>query len=136
LETRFLEDRNGWELRLAPYALSANDTSRDVAEWEPEFLSQGEFVLARLAVSGPVKISDIVTSGADRAQIELDLSALEAKGLIGRHLNDPDTFSLLVEQLGSGVLPDGRYFAGENASGRVERWILRKMGGGEPHIFR
>lgn len=127
LDARFLEDRNGWEFRLAPSEIDDGEAAVPVEQWEPEFLSQSQFVLIKLAESGPVKVSDIATSDADRAQIDADLAILVAKGLVGRNIDDGETFSLLVERLGSGVLPDGRFFAGENNSGRVERWMIRLM---------
>jgi hypothetical protein len=111
----------------APCKIEDGEAAVPVEQWEPEFLSQSQFVLVKLAESGPVKVSDIETSDADRAQIDSDLTILVAKGLVGRNIDDGETFSLLVERLGSGVLPDGRFFAGENNSGRVERWMIRLM---------
>jgi len=127
LDARFLEDRNGWEFRLAPFEIDDGEAAVPVEQWEPESLSQSQFVLVKLAESGPVKVSDIATSDADRAHIDADLAILVAKGFVGRNIDDGETFSLLVERLGSGVLPDGRFFAGENNSGRVERWMIRLM---------
>jgi hypothetical protein len=52
--------------------------------------------------------------------------AATRRRLIGSLPSAPSRFELITQNLIVGVMPDGRFFAGENIGGRVERWLARE----------
>lgn len=130
LDIRFLEDRNGWEYRLARTRESESDPTSDPRdiEWTPTFLSEPQFTLVNLlCIDGDVDLDAIAENAEDRAALEADIVFLEEAGLAGRDLLKPNLCRLLTRACQPGILSDGRFFAGENHSGRVTRWMLRQL---------
>lgn len=119
----------GWEYRY-------NDTPKNILEnttlkkeWEPAFLNETQIVvISRLCIDEEIEISDpdfqqyIISSGYN---LEIFIDNLIETGLVC--IDKQNKLRLLTKECGLLVLPDGRFAAGENCSGRLNRWSLKLL---------
>jgi hypothetical protein len=120
----------GWTygFNLIPEAALAERTAPD---WEPALLSEAAYrVIFILCADGAVTVPDLSSDefialaegGSDV------LSELLSTGLVSLR---GDSFRLIASACGCAIMPDGRYVAGENNSGRLERWIVEQTSASE-----
>jgi hypothetical protein len=135
LDVRFNERQGGWEYRLSATVVAEDAPSSSDTEWSPVFLSESQFTLVNLMCrDGDIDLDAIAENSADRGALESDIIFLEEAGLAGRDLVKPNTCRLLTSACQPGIPPDGRFFAGENVSGRVSRWTLKQIKAKRPAL--
>lgn len=130
VDARFKEGVN-WELRFLDVSPGASNADPTQAEWSPAFVSQPAFVLANMLCSrdpDPVDVSEI----GPPDEINSAVDELRDAGIAARDGKNPALVYLLTSGCACVILPDGRYAAGENNSGRLERWVARFMAQRQP----
>jgi hypothetical protein len=118
----------GWEYRFLELTKEQLVSGPDITEWQPETVSPAEFVVVNKLCNGEaVSLDD---TGLQNWLSEQGTSPDElAKGLSQKHLafrKDQELF-LLTDRCLCVILPDGRYVAGENKTGRLDRWVVQFM---------
>lgn len=120
-------DIKGWEYN--PYDLSVEELNQgsDSIPWEPTEVSDIEFALMHVLMRkmeidiNDRELNDYISSkGADPKEI---IQGLCEKRLI---YNDNSKLKFLTDECAIMFLPDGKAVAGENKSGRMERWLLKR----------
>lgn len=130
LKARYVPDCGGWEYQ--PIALSerALSEAQTVSDYEPAVLTELQFsTISRLCVIETLSVND--TDFIDyirRNGVEPGLftASLVDTGLVS--VTD-GRLCLLTRECQCAILPDGRFVAGENVSGRFQRWLIRQVGG-------
>lgn len=130
IKARYVPGPGGWEfapVKLTEKTLSEAQTTVDYA---PVSLTELQFtVISRLchietvAIDDPDFVGFLRSYGADP---ESFVASLVATGLVS--VTDGQ-LCLLTRMCQCAVLPDGRFVAGENVSGRFQRWLSRRLGG-------
>jgi hypothetical protein len=121
------EQAQGWMYRETPMSAKQLAEGPDHMEWAPVELDvQQNVVLDQLCredvyTTEPDLLAYLTSSGRDpetffRSLIETNLVALDGTRLV-----------LTTVQLAIVILPDGPTVAGENNTGRLERWVQRFM---------
>ncbi len=118
----------GWEFRYCEVPDSQLNEGPDSTEWEPETVSLAQFVVLNKLCSGQeVRL-------ADSALVEFLKEEGTTPDALATDLNEKrlaytknGCLHLLTDGCSCAVLPDGRYVAGENKTGRLLRWIDRFM---------
>ena len=118
----------GWDYSVSSASKSALAAGRTSAPWEPKELTLEEFVVMnRLCAKDGIAANDPEFLGfLNRKGLSYDVmaKALQAKGLA---CDDDGRLRLLTDSCGCVILPDGRYVAAENKSGRLLRWLSKSM---------
>lgn len=116
----------GWEVRYCEVEEAKLSEGPDANEWEPETVSLPQFVvLNKLCQGAAVKMDDpefinwLKAEGTTPDQLALDLNRKRLTYAKNGELH------LLTDSCGCAILPDGRYVAGENKTGRLERWVAQ-----------
>lgn len=120
-------DQWGWMYR--PVSLTAKELVAGPSKisWEPVELDLDQFVVIdRLCredvyVTDPDLLASLDRAGRDPGAF---FASLIATSLVAR---EGDKLVLNTIQCQTVILPDGRYIAAENNSGRLERWLRRYM---------
>ncbi len=118
-------ERIGWKYIFDEGTEAELSALPDTKDWNPEQLSLPEFEIIRKLCEGQVIEVNADLMGFVRGHnITVDdlVQSLRSKGLAYRRAA---TIELLPVECVCFALPDGRFFAGENKSGRVTRWIER-----------
>ncbi|HZT96875.1 MAG TPA: DUF6602 domain-containing protein [Chloroflexota bacterium] len=120
--------RVGWRYEAVALDESQLESGEEFEPWEPEFVSIHEFVaLTRLCDGHRVVLNDpdLLRYLADAQVDPQDLrERLLDTGLVALA---GDEIELITERCQTAVLPDGRYVAGENNTGRLSRWLERYL---------
>lgn len=121
-------DITGWEYNYHNYnnkELKEFDTSY---EWEPVYLNSKQFtVMNRLCIGELEDIGDqefISFIEKDRENFNLFVKSLLSTGLVG--LNGRK-LQLITKACQCVILPNGKFAAAENNSGRLSRWLLKNV---------
>lgn len=121
------KDKKGWEYNYIH--LKTNNLNKPLVykEWELTFLDEAQFViLSRLCNNEDVnckKDEDTkICIKNNGYTIDTFINSLKDTGLVH---NENGVLSLITDQCVCGISPDGRYFAGDNNSGRVTRWASK-----------
>ncbi len=113
---------SGWQ--FYPHNLSENELNHgiDSEAWEPEFLSLAEFTAVNLILNhGTVTQRELDEFLNEQNVSFTDLSlSLNAKRLVWEKNG---VLRMLTAGCIAGITKDGRFFAGENMTGRVSRWL-------------
>ncbi|MFJ2296183.1 DUF6602 domain-containing protein [Streptomyces sp. NPDC087894] len=125
--TRY-EGKEAWEARV--FNLNDEDLTRipTTEQWSPQFINLEEFVLLERLCRGKEVRSDdpeILSYLTDRG-VSFDEVAdrLVQTRLVAR---SRESLRLITKQCGMAILPTGDYVAAENSSGRLTRWIDRRI---------
>lgn len=115
----------GWQFRLSKFTAKQLKDKPDFDAWEPTFLDLDQHaVITRLcsddvSISDPQLLASLQASGRDPTAF---FSELVATSLVAV---DGDKLTLTTVECKVAVLPDGRFIAGDDNSGRFSRWLLR-----------
>ncbi|MCC0578391.1 DUF6602 domain-containing protein [Streptomyces californicus] len=125
--TRY-EGKDAWEARV--FNLNDEDLTRipTTEQWSPQFINLEEFILLERLCRGKEVRSDdpeILSYLTDRG-VSFDEVAdrLVRTRLVAR---SRESLRLITKQCGMAILPTGDYVAAENSSGRLTRWIDRRI---------
>nr|WP_269854154.1 DUF6602 domain-containing protein [Streptomyces sp. RPT161] len=125
-----VDGRRGWQVRSHEFGDGALSEIPVTEQWCPEFIGKEEFVLLmRLCEGKEVRYDDTEI-----------LSWLESRGM---EFNDVcnrllqtrlvafsgQSLKLITQKCQLAILPTGEYVAAENSTGRLDRWISRRIEG-------
>ena len=123
-----IQDKAGWTYNYYIFdeqELSEFETSY---EWEPVYLNTKQFtIINRLCEGMTEKISDTTLISyieEDGGDFNSFIKSLLATNLVGL---DGDELQLITKECQCAILPDGRFVAAENNTGRFTRWALKKI---------
>lgn len=124
-----LEQIRGWEYFYLPTTKKELKKPLNHKEWEPVFVDQVQFiVLNRLC-----KVETIDTKNDKEMNEFLSkqnyswdsfIKSMRDTGLVD---TKNGILKLITENCVCGITNDGRYFAGDNKTGRVTRWTIKNM---------
>lgn len=127
IDVQFDAKKKGWRFRASPARVSVARTSPGPS-WEPFVLTEDQWVIANLLCNlEEIDIATFDFGGRPRTKISADFRAMGSMGLVGPVPGKQNTYGLLTVACAVAVLPDGRFIAGENVSGRLTRWAERFM---------
>lgn len=108
------------------------DRRDDDGQWEPCFVSQAEFVIVNMLCARESLSLNDESLAALATEHETTVEDL-CDSLQRQRIAAPEggRLYLLTDECACVILPDGRYAVGENASGRLERWVAKRVGGAE-----
>ncbi|MFD9651099.1 DUF6602 domain-containing protein [Streptomyces mirabilis] len=123
-----VDGRAGWEVQ----AHEADDEALNgvpVAEqWSPEFVGEEEFVLLTRLCQGksvrcddPKMLSWLESRGVEIDDVRNRLLETRLVASSGQELR------LITRKCQLAILPTGEYIAAENSTGRLDRWISRRI---------
>ncbi|MEU1219306.1 DUF6602 domain-containing protein [Streptomyces microflavus] len=123
-----VDGKAGWEVQAHEANAEALKGAPVTEQWSPEFVGEEEFVLLSQLCQGK-------TVRCDNPKI---LSWLESRGvqiddvrdrLLGTHLvaASGQELRLITKKCQLAILPTGEYVAAENSTGRLDRWIARRI---------
>ncbi|MEU0303381.1 DUF6602 domain-containing protein [Streptomyces sp. NPDC006175] len=123
-----IDGKGGWEVQVYEADDAALSKVPATEQWSPEFVGMEEFVLlARLCQGEGVS--------SDNPEI---MSWLDSRGITYDDVRNRLLKTRLVASYGKSlelvtkkcqlvILPTGEYVAAENSTGRLDRWILRRI---------
>lgn len=120
-EMRFDPAKNAWALRVYE-DLAVPEAPVAPQQWSPVELSLPQYVLVN-QLCGSADGSMVIDDLSAQELAEADIAFLNSHGLVGRDPRNANVYRLLTRQCQAVILPDGRYVAGENSTGRVSRWV-------------
>jgi len=123
------KEMTGWEYMHIDLTKEELEKPLNHIDWEPTFLDNCQFVIINeLCKKEELKYTDdkelenfVIKSGYT---IKSFAKSLKETGLVDI---DNGTFKLITEQCLCGISPSGKYFAGDNKTGRVERWSMNEI---------
>lgn len=123
-----IQDKAGWAYNYYVFdeqELSEFETSY---KWEPVYLNTKQFTIMNTLCAG---LTEKITDHSLISHIEKDgedfdsfIKSLLATNLVGL---DGDELQLITEECQCAILPDGRFVAAENNTGRFTRWALKNI---------
>lgn len=120
--------RAGWTYNYDVYTEKELNEFGSSYEWEPIYLSSEQFtIFNRLCVGeiekidNPHLISFVESSGET---FEEFLKNILETGLVGLK---GDELQLITQECQCVILPDGKFAAAENNSGRLTRWLMKNI---------
>ncbi|MEU0683551.1 DUF6602 domain-containing protein [Streptomyces albogriseolus] len=124
------EGRKGWEVQAHQVDDETLDGLPATEQWSPEFIGLEEHVILLMLCRG----REVRCDDPDI------LSWLESRGvaiddvrdrLLGTRLvaSSGERLKLIAKECGLAMLPTGEYVAAENSTGRLDRWISRRIKG-------
>ncbi|MFF7347711.1 DUF6602 domain-containing protein [Streptomyces antimycoticus] len=118
----------GWLARTHEVDNEALNKLPVTGQWSPAFVEEEEFVLlVKLRQGGEVRFDDPeIISWLESKGIEFDdvRNRLLRTRLVA---SSGQSLELITKECGLGILPTGEYVAAENSSGRLDRWISRRI---------
>lgn len=116
---RYDAEHDGWNLATYEHE-EVEEEPVDSKAWSPAVLSHEQFVLVNLlCLRTSLTIQDLSEYGLS----ESDIMFLRENNLVARDVNDPTTYRLITQQCRCCILPDGRFVAADDNSGRLTRWV-------------
>lgn len=109
----------GWNWEFVEFTESELEATAQMIKWEPFFADKVDFGAFMLLCETPdgVDISELVQAIGDRAFDLVD--RLKRSGLVAQ---SGTKIELTTKQASGGFLPSGRFFFGEDNTGRITRW--------------
>lgn len=118
----------GWALTAENISRKSLESSPISVNWEPTILTNKQFVIvSELSNESTVDITeeDFISFATESGQSVAEfVDGLIETRLIARSGNE---LSLITERCVTAILPDGRYIAADDNTGRLTRWITRFM---------
>jgi len=120
------EKFKGWAYNYYDFSSEDLKISPSFEEWEPVFLNEVQYIiLNELCINEEIDVTEAgfkeyVESRDDELTAFLD--RLKETGLV--YVKN-DKLKLLTDDCKLVTLPDGRFIAGEDKSGRLTRWIIK-----------
>jgi hypothetical protein len=119
-------DRTGWNYQWVEIAEEDLESSEQLEPWQPEVLSAQEFaVITRLCDGAVIRIDDpgllefLAEENVDPRDFQERLLGTGLVAMAGTSIE------LITDRCRTAILPDGRFIAGEDNSGRLTRWLDR-----------
>ncbi|MUG85698.1 hypothetical protein GNP92_04945 [Paenibacillus timonensis] len=117
----------GWEYKYIELPEHELMTSDETVSWEPWVLELPEHIIVSELCNG-VNISLNDQDFIDFLEkyghsIDGFITRLNKMGIL--YVDSKGNLELLTDELLTAILPDGRFVAGENKTGRFERWIKK-----------
>ncbi|MFA6962721.1 MAG: DUF6602 domain-containing protein [Opitutaceae bacterium] len=128
IDAKWNDEHKGWEYRAE--SLSKDDLSGAPSsyKWEPEYLTNWEFVVMNQLCSGKEARTDDISlikflKKHEKTTDDLvkSLAAKNLAGLVG------NSIELLTQNSVCAIIPGGLFVAAENNTGRFSRWITKRM---------
>ena len=120
------DDIKGWEYMYIPLSNSELKQPATPSDWEPVFITNLQFTFLNILGgqnSFPLADLDEFLEGENIPKEDF-VKALRETGLF----NIGDTqITFITENCISGIDMHGRYYAADNKTGKVERWLLNQM---------
>lgn len=124
-------DQQGWEynnILISDKNLKANT---EVVEWQPSVLDQIQYiVINELCRNGEIDLNSnvnfetfITESGIYNSLVDFIIT-LQTTGLV---FVENNKLKLLTDKCQCAIMPNGKYVAGENKSGRFTNWIMKEI---------
>lgn len=121
-------DRYGWMLTADTISKKILEQSPTSTNWEPDELTAEQYVIMnRLCLGETIDVRDTeLHSYITDAGLDFDnfVDSLIETRLVARNGNE---LELTTVECACMILPDGRYIAAENNTGRLTRWVRRFM---------
>lgn len=121
-------DLSGWVYNYDVYDEAALKEFEISYAWEPVYLSHKQFTIINRLCSGlkenikdPEFISYIESDGESVSSFLTSLLNTRLVGLNG------DELELITEECQCAIMPNGKFVAAENNTGRFTRWILKNV---------
>jgi len=122
------DGKHGWEYQYHHLTKKNLAAPNPPEKWEPVYLNSSQFVIVNNLCVGRDEcidndelISFVESNGFTLKEF---IDSLLNTGLIALHGNK---LQLITEQCQCAILPTGEFIAAENNSGRLSRWIARKL---------
>lgn len=123
------DDQKGWEFTYSVLSDKELVSYDEKASWEPWELTLFEFIILNQLCEGEVfSIKDkafVEELKNEGYTIDDFIKKLNKMGII--YVDKNNNLELLTDQLLTIILPDGRFIAGENKTGRLDRWVRKYM---------
>lgn len=124
-----IENIKGWEYSHISISKQLLEKPLEHKDWEPSFLDYAQFIiLSRLCKNESINCNENkdIESFVEKYGYTLDsfINSLKETGLVD---TTNKILTLITKKCVCGITTDGKYFAGENRSGRVERWTLKQI---------
>ncbi len=120
------ENRIGWDFKSTPIKKELLETEPATLPWEPCYLTDTQFVIInRLCEVGTERIDDpdlIEFLDNKRVDIEEFIKAIQSTGLVAARGNE---LKLTTRECLCAILPNGKFAAAENNTGRFTKWLLK-----------
>jgi hypothetical protein len=121
----------GWQYLEHRLSESELENVQCDTEWQPCFPDDVQSTILHILCrdeeidldNDPDLQSFLVANGTTTEEL---VTRMQATGLV--YLDPGRRLRLLTEQCRVGVLPDGRWFAGEDSTGRLTRWSIKFLG--------
>lgn len=118
----------GWVIRSVDLGESELDGDTLAVPWQPALLNEVQVaVVSRLCLEGSIPLCDAELAEFLRSHnytVEALISELQAQRLV---TVDRGALTMLTDRCDIVVTPDGSFYAAENNSGRLTRWVMRRM---------
>jgi hypothetical protein len=124
-----LEQIRGWEYFYIPSTKEELERPLNHKEWEPTFVDQVQFIfLNRLCKNETIDIKSDSTliDFLSKHSYTLDffIKSMKDTGLVD---TNNGVLKLITQNCVCGITADGKFFAGDNKTGRVTRWTIKNM---------
>lgn len=122
------ENLIGWDYKHTPIKKGLLETEPATLSWEPCYLTDSQFVIInRLCDEETERIDDLglIEFLNDKGEdIEEFVKAIQKTGLVALHGNE---LKLTTRECLCAILPNGKFAAAENNTGRFTRWLLKTI---------
>lgn len=123
-----VQDKIGWDYNYTPLKDEILRSEPSEMPWEPCYLNNTQFVIINRLCAGEIERIDdpslLKYLNNNGEYIEPFVKSLQKTGLVA--LNDKQ-LKLTTDQCQSVILPNGKFAAAENNTGRLTRWIEKYM---------
>ncbi|WKV72855.1 hypothetical protein AW27_015740 [Streptomyces sp. PCS3-D2] len=123
-----LDGRGGWQIQVHNAGDETLDVTSATERWRPNFIGEEEFVLLTRLCQGrevrcddPEMIAWLKSRGVEISDVRNRLLETRLVASSGQSLK------LIAKKCQLAILPTGEYVAAENSTGRLDRWVFRRI---------
>ncbi|WAL71617.1 hypothetical protein OU787_08920 [Kitasatospora sp. YST-16] len=123
-----VDEKIGWQLKVYDIKKEALNRIPTTEQWSPSFIGKEEFVLLMRLCQGkevyandPEMLSWLESCGVEYNSVRDRLLETHLVASYGQRLE------LIAKECSLAILPTGEYVAAENSTGRLSRWIARRV---------
>lgn len=123
-----IDGRGGWQVQVHNAGDEGLDVTSATEQWSPNFIGEEEFVLlTRLCQGREVRCDDpemlawLESRGVEFCDVRNRLLETRLVASSGQKLK------LIAKKCQLAILPTGEYVAAENSTGRLNRWVSRRI---------
>lgn len=121
------EEQSGWMLKYEPLSQKTLDARNSVIDWQPVEITSAMFaIFTRLSEESVATTEDDFIEFVCKESDSVDdfIKSMVSTNYVAF---DGEELSLITEKLALAALPDGRFVAAENNSGRLEAWLAKSF---------